>query len=218
MNTKGKKILSYEEGGSNGLGGEDQFSSVALILSCTTTGKDPIEAWCMPLGSEDEPLCLSTDILGAALFCTEPMMLSEDEFSPLFVMAKAETEDISFEIFSLSCNPLKSVFLGAKEIITLSSDDMIYEAPTMAMGASPPVLCLCWKNHIVIIIRERGILLSYKYSYETNSLSPSFTHEFESYVVDAGLQSDATTGAGVKICALVSEPDKKDGRVIKINL
>ncbi len=198
--------------------GDEQRSSVALVLSCTTTGVDPIEAWCMAIQSNEEPLCVSTNIVGSALLCTEAMMSTSDAFSPLLIIAKEESTGVFIELFSLTTSPLRAETLNVNKSVVFSSDDEIYEAPTMAMGPSPPVLCLCWKRHIVVIIRERGLLLSYHYSGESKTLKFSFKHKLGNYVIDGGLQSDETVTGGVKVCALVSEPDKKDGRIVKINL
>lgn len=213
---KGKKIVTYEEGGSNGLSGEDQLSSVALILTCTTSGVDPIEAWCVPIQSEEVPLCVSSDTMGAALLCTESMMLSKGGFNPLLILTKMETDVIFIEVFSISRNPLTAESC-TRTSLEINDDDEIYEAPTMAMGSSPPILCLCWKSHIVIIIRERGLLISFKY--DSNDLTLSFKHKFDRYVVDAGMQSDEIgCDSSVKVCVLLSEPGKKDGRIVKITL
>lgn len=204
--------MTYEEGGSNGLGGERQLSSVALILTCTTTDVDPIEAWCMPIESEDEPFCVSPDTLGAALLCTESMTLSEESFDPLLVLTRMKSNGISIELYALSHNPMKAESMNIHEFLEISYE--IFEAPTMAMGSSPPVLCLCWKKNVVIIVRDRGLLVTYEY--DNHILSFSFKHEFGRYVVDAGIQTSET--ANTKICALVSERNKKDGRIVKIDL
>ena len=122
----------------------------------------------------------------------------------------------SFDLFSISHNPLtvESCTTTSLEII---DDDEIYEAPTMAMGSSPPILCICWKRHIVIIIRERGLLISFEY--DSNDLTLSFKHKFDRYVVDAGIQSDETgSDPSVRVCVLLSEPGKKDGKIMKIAL
>lgn len=212
---QGKKIVTYEEGGSNGNDGESQLSSIALILTCATTGAHPIEAWCMPIQSEDRPLCVSSDTSGAALLCTEPMMSVKKEFSPLLVITRTMTNGIFIDLYALSLDPLKAESLNIEEFVEIS-DDKIYKAPTMAMGPSPPVLCLCWKKHVVIIVRDRGLLLSYEYSCDNNSISLSFKHNFGRYVVDAGIQS--TDSDIVKVCALVSEEDTKDGSIVKVHL
>ena len=211
--------MSYEEGGSNGLTGEEVLSSVALILTCDSTGGDPIEAWCIPLHVDKEisALCISSDLLGAGFLCTDVMLDSKEAFDPLLITVTRAiagiTNGIEIEFFSLTKPPLVKESLFAPVIVEFNNDDPIYEAPTMAMGSSPSVLCLCWKVHVIIIVRERGLLLCYRYL--NNNIILDFEHKFERYVIDAGIQT--SEDGNLEITSLICESDK-DGRVIIIRL
>ena len=119
------------------------------------------------------------------------------------------------ELFSLSNVPLEKESLHIREILEFNVDAMIYDAPTMAMGSSPSVLCLCWKKHIVIIMRDRGLLVYYEFV--ENTMNLVCKHEFERYVVDAAMQSNARND-GIDITAMVCESDRGDGRIVKLQL
>jgi hypothetical protein len=57
---QGKKIVTYEEGGSNGFHGADALSAVALLLVSTASTGTPLEAWILPVGgTESQALCVS---------------------------------------------------------------------------------------------------------------------------------------------------------------
>mmetsp|Transcript_9018 Transcript_9018/g.13449 ORF Transcript_9018/g.13449 Transcript_9018/m.13449 type:complete len:594 (+) Transcript_9018:2-1783(+) len=212
---QGKKIVSYEEGGSNGLEGEDHHSAVALVLTCTSTASDPIQAWCIPLNNQSKPLCVSQDTLGAALFCTIPMHLSKKAFNPLLTMVTKEKNGVVIELLSLSNDPLQTESTNIKETLDFGPDEGIFETPTMAMGSSPSVFCLCWKKYLIIIVRDRGLLVHYEFF--EDDLKLVFKHHLKHYVVDAGLKSSANNEK-VEIFVLVSEPNKKDGRIVTIHL
>jgi hypothetical protein len=214
---KGKKIVSYEEGGSNGLDGDEHLSTAALVLTCTSASSDPVEAWCIPVHTQSKPLCISLNILGAALFCTDSMLISSKAFSPLLVTAIKENTGVAIELFSLSNDPLTKESICTREILDLSYSDIIYDAPTMAMGSSPPILCLCWKKYVVIIIRDRGLLVYYQFFEQKNKMSLVSKYEFNRYVIDAGIKSSEIDD-GIQISALVCETDKKDGRIVTVRL
>jgi hypothetical protein len=58
---QGKKIVTYEEGGSNGFHGADALSAVFfLLLVLTALTGTPLEAWILPVGGiESQALCVS---------------------------------------------------------------------------------------------------------------------------------------------------------------
>ena len=65
-----KKILAYEEGGSNGLTGINARSTVALVIASSASPKSSsvVEAYCISMYSGGGLLCISSVILGAALY------------------------------------------------------------------------------------------------------------------------------------------------------
>ena len=79
---QGKKIVAYEEGGSNGKQGADARSMVALLLVSSASSGTPLEAWLMPISGDSRSVCVSSNLLGAALF--RPYQLS-NAFLPLMV-------------------------------------------------------------------------------------------------------------------------------------
>jgi len=46
---KGKKIVSYEEGGTNGLTGPNMISKAGLICVTDSNGTGTLEAWIVPV-------------------------------------------------------------------------------------------------------------------------------------------------------------------------
>ena len=46
---KGKKIVSYEEGGTNGLTGHKMISKAGLICVTDSNGTGTLEAWIVPI-------------------------------------------------------------------------------------------------------------------------------------------------------------------------
>lgn len=158
-------------------------------------------------------MCISQDTLGAALFCTTPLHLSKQAFYPLLTTVTEEKNGIAIELFSLSNEPLQTVSMNIKKILEFGPDEKVYPHPTMAMGSSPPVLCLCWKIYLIIIVRDRGLLVQYEFS--ESELKLIFKHKLNRYIVDAGMKSN---GDNVQVSALISEPDTKDGRIITVHL
>ena len=185
------------------------------MLTCTSTIGDPVEAWCLTVHNESKPLCVSSDVLGAALFCTSNMLSSSQAFNPLLVLATAKDNGIIIELFNLSIDPLCKENINVREIWDFSQDDIVHEAPTMAMGASPSVFCLCWNKVVAIIARDRGLMACYEF--DGNVLRLIYQHHFKRYVVDAGLQSNEM-GKGVQVVALVCEKSSRDGRIITVQL
>ena len=46
---QGKKIVSYEEGGTNGLAGTEMISKIGLICATDSNGTGTLEAWMVPV-------------------------------------------------------------------------------------------------------------------------------------------------------------------------
>ncbi len=203
--------------------GNEHLSSIALVLSCSTTTSETtttIEAWCIALSIETNINCICGDVLGAALYCTPTMLSSGVAFNPFVVVATdvREKSGIVIEIYELFNNgPWDRKETNARAILNLSQKDEVYEIPTMAMGPSPPVLCVCWDKFIVIIVRDRGLLECYELLENTMTLHLLLKHDFGSYVVDAGLQTRKSDD-GIDIVALVCESNTKDGRIVTLSL
>ena len=59
---QGKKIVSYEEGGTNGYEGQDMLSKVGLVLVTDSTdmvGGGSLEAWLVPVCGDSQVVCAS---------------------------------------------------------------------------------------------------------------------------------------------------------------
>jgi hypothetical protein len=59
---QGKKIVSYEEGGTNGYEGQDMLSKVGLVLvtdSADMVGGGSLEAWLVPVCGDSRVVCAS---------------------------------------------------------------------------------------------------------------------------------------------------------------
>lgn len=188
---------------------------MALLSTVISTEGGPMEAWCLRMNTDTKPLSVSSDAVGAALMSTTTMLSSNKIFYPLLVLVTSEASGLAIEIFEFVDDQLNKRAFTGKEKWKFDNEDKIHECPAMAMGPSPPVICLCWKSYVVIIVRVRGLLLYYKLT--ENELKLVMKHDFRRYVVDAGIQSRDGNG-GVEVAALVCEEDKKDGRIVTLHL
>lgn len=187
---------------------------MALLLSCSSTVAEPVEAWYITLLNDESPYCISTDVLGAALFCTPTMLNSKESFNPLVVLVTAniKTNGIALELFDFANGRSQKII---QVNLDLSNENELYEIPMMAMGPLPSVLCLCQGKFVVVIVRDRGLLMYYEFS--GSSLSLVLKHYFGRYVVDAAIQTSGGDSS-LDVVALVCENDAKDGRTVKLPL
>jgi len=58
-NLQGKKIVSYEEGGTNGKPGPEMISKVGLICVTDANGEGALEAWLVPICGDSGALLAS---------------------------------------------------------------------------------------------------------------------------------------------------------------
>lgn len=226
LELQGKRIVAYEEGGYNGMPGKDCRSTIALLLTSSTTASTSVEAWCIQMIGNSNALCISSDILGAALFSSFSNCTSRCSFEPNLVTASKDqvSGDLLVEMFSLyndelSGNQLKKkrdakVFINIKRTL----DSLITE-PTMVMGTLPPIFCLCCGYHVVIILRSIGILVTYIFI--DGEFCFKDIKELGHYVVDAAIKRSQMNGKDVEVVTLLSDRDNpKDGQIstIKIKL
>ncbi len=54
-----KKIVSYEEGGTNGMDGPDIISRVGMILVTNSAAGGRLEAWVVPICGDSQAVCAS---------------------------------------------------------------------------------------------------------------------------------------------------------------
>ncbi len=207
---QGKKIVSYEEGGSNGLVGSDCRSTIALLLTSSATSGDPVEAWCVSIGGGFKPLLLCMDVYGAALFQPQSSQdvalasASTSAFDPMAVTVTLTGEDeiesgnstISIDLFNLRTNyDLECIERG--DVIAHASFPRARDAsigivrPAMAMGVAPLAFCLCCENLVIVIIRDEGLITAFKYEADKNEHTLHLVYEkrLGRYIVDAAIRS-----------------------------
>lgn len=56
---QGKKIVSYEEGGTNGLDGQNMLSKAGLLQVTNTSTGGRLEAWIVPICGDSQAVCAS---------------------------------------------------------------------------------------------------------------------------------------------------------------
>ena len=124
--------------GSNGMSGPDARSTVALLLVSTASSGTPLEAWLMPVCGDSRALCVSSNVLGAALF--RPYQLS-DAFLPLMVTAdKMNEKEVILEVQPL-VESLSAGSLGVGDVLTCAIvDQRRVPSPTSSNSWTSPDL------------------------------------------------------------------------------
>ena len=221
--TQGKKIVAYEEGGSNGLAGNDRRSSIALLLTSSASSKDPVEAWCITMFGYSNTLKVSPNVLGAALFSTFSDGNSTDSFEPLLVTVSEGQDKISItvEIFILSM-VIATKVLQKGPLYTQATLDFNMQdgkhipEPAMAMGTLPQAFCLCCGEYVVVILRAVGVLFTL--IRVDNKLSCVGKQELDHFVVEAAIRHGKEYGTVEIIALLCEQTNLKDGRIITIHI
>jgi len=214
-----KKIVSYEEGGSNGLPDSECRSAIALILATSSSPDDLIEAWCHSIGGGSTPLCISENVLGAAL--VNPDSPSAGAFlSMVAIIApkNAWDKEITLALHAVHINRLSETMTVEDVIVEVAisqnSNDQEIDEPTMAMGTAPQALCLSCQDFIVVILRNIGHILIYKFI--NRKLDLVHETKLEKFIVDASIKAQPGID-GIEAIMLTCEPeDIKDGRIVTI--
>lgn len=216
---QGKKIVAYEEGGSNGLGGSDARSTVALLLVSTASSGTPLEAWLMPVCGDSRALCVSSNVLGAALF--RPFQLSE-AFLPLMVTAdKMNEKEVILEVQPL-VESLSAGSLGVGDVITCAIINQRkvrqfnFTPPTLAMGTWPEVLVCCHESLVIAVIRRKGLLVAYEF--KEGDLVLVHQEILGHYVVDASVRPGVNRGEAEAVMLLAHNDNSRDGRVVSFTI
>jgi hypothetical protein len=211
---QGKKVVSYEEGGSNGLEGPDILSSVGLIMVTKASAGGALEAWIVPVAGDSNAKQVSEDVMGACL-CLPPDV-DDGPFLPLLVAVLQIQQGVYVNIMSLFEDKPGSVELGEVavtiEVDMAGFEDIEYEAPVLAMGTYPAAICCSLANIVVVIIRSKGLVVAYELEDGDMSL---IAHEgVGHYVIDAVMRYSEEVG-GAEIVMLLSDTDNpKDGRMV----
>eukprot|EP00537_Pseudo-nitzschia_pungens_P005976 CAMPEP_0172360890 /NCGR_PEP_ID=MMETSP1060-20121228/4819_1 /TAXON_ID=37318 /ORGANISM="Pseudo-nitzschia pungens, Strain cf. cingulata" /LENGTH=2771 /DNA_ID=CAMNT_0013082989 /DNA_START=94 /DNA_END=8409 /DNA_ORIENTATION=+ len=214
---QGKKIVSYEEGGTNGFDGPDMLSTVGLLLVTNSSGKtvdvNGLEAWLVPICGDSQVVCASYEILGACL--CQPPGAELDAFMPLMVFVVEENEELIVCVSAVTQEGENSI--GLTDVMT---DALIeqgpyrsfdFEPPTLAMGTYPEVLCCSLGSTVVVIVRRKGIVAAFELG--DSGLELIAQENVGQYVVDAVMRYNSAEG-GAEIVLLMSDANnRRDGRV-----
>jgi hypothetical protein len=90
-----------------------------------------------------------------------------------------------------------------------------YPEPSMAMGTSPAVLCLCMENIIVVLVRKKGFIVAHEYS--EGNLSVIGQNRVESYIIDGAIREGEVSGEIEVVLMLMHSENHKDGHIAVIN-
>jgi len=216
-----KKILTYEEGGSNGLTGTNARSTVALVLASSATQRSTtVEAYCISMYNGNGLLCISNVILGAALYRPSSTM-SPSHFLPYVItISKDVTDQFVLDIESLAeqGGELNRGDIIASAVLDTgdASLDESFEPPSMSMGPTPEVLCCCQDDFIAVTIRRKGLVCVYDFS--SGSLALVGQSRLDQYVLDAAIRPSNVDGEAELVLLLCENNDPKDGRVVNINV
>jgi hypothetical protein len=86
----------------------------------------------------------------------------------------------------------------------------------MAMGTSPSAFCLCCKNFLIVILRDQGYLVAYRF--EHNQLVFVNDARLGCFVVDAAIKVQ-NESSGVDVVALLCDNSNvKDGRIVTVSI
>lgn len=211
---QGKKVVSYEEGGSNGLDGPDILSRVGLVMVTKASGGGALEAWIVPVDGDSQAGQVSDDVMGAC-FC-QPPFVEDGPFLPLLMTVHQLDEGIYVNVLSVTEPKKGSVQLGEIEVTRILEDagfeDVDFEPPDLAMGSFPEAICCSLGNIVVIIIRRKGLIAAFEL--EEDDLSLIALEGVDHYVIDAVMRYSAEVG-GAEIVMLLSDSENpKDGRMV----
>jgi hypothetical protein len=156
---------------------------------------------------------LSSDVLGACL--CRPPDVGYEAWMPLLLFVVESDNDLVVCVSAVTEATETSV-----ELTDVMTDALIeqgpyhnmdYEAPTLAMGTWPEVLCCSLGSTLVIIVRRKGLVVAYELA--DTGLELIAQENVGHYVVDAVMRYSALEG-GAEIVLLMSDSDNpRDGRV-----
>jgi hypothetical protein len=211
---QGKKVVSYEEGGSNGLDETEICSKLGLVMVTKESNEGFLESWIVPINGDSRAVQVSDDVLGAC-FC-QPPIIEDGSFLPLLVTVHNLDEGIYVNILSVREPRNGSIELGEIEVSHLIEMDEYKEIdlkpPSLAMGTFPEAICCSLSNIIVVIIRRKGLIAAFEL--EDDDLSLIAQETVGHYIVDAVMRYSAEVG-GAEIVMMLSDTDNpKDGRIV----
>jgi hypothetical protein len=211
---QGKKVVGYEEGGSNGLEGLDILSRVGLVTVTKNSDGGTLEAWLVPICGDSQAVIVFEDVMGAC-FC-QPANMDDGPFLPLVVTAHAEDEGMFVNVLSISEPAEGSINLGnveaTEEVDLTGYEDVDYEAPPLAMGTSPDAICCSLANIVVVIIRRKGLIVAFEL--EDGDITLIASEDVGHFIVDAVMRYSAEVGGAEVVMLLADNENPKDGRIV----
>lgn len=210
----GKKVVAYEEGGSNGLDGPDILSRVGLIMVTKSTGSSSLELWIVPIAGDSVAVQVSDDVMGGCL-CLPPYV-DEGPFLPLLVAVLQIEEGIFVNVMSLLEPQRGSVGLGeisvTLEVDLTGFEDVDFEPPALAMGTFPEAICCSLANIVVVLIRRKGLIVAFEL--EDGDMSLIAREGVDHFVIDAVMRYSAEVGGAEIVMLLADDENSKDGRMV----
>lgn len=211
---QGKKVVSYEEGGSNGLDDAEILSRVGLVMATRSSGANSLEGWLVPISGDSQAQQVSADMLGACL--CQPLLAEDGPFLPLLVTVHSIKNGTWVNVLSIKEPKKGSIVLGdvmATELIDESETTAVeFDPPALAMGPLPEALCVSLSNIVVVILRRKGLVAAFEL--EENELNLIAQESVDHYVIDAVMRYSAEVG-GAEIVMLLSDVENpKDGRIV----
>ena len=212
---QGKKVVNYEEGGSNGGEIDEMCSRVGLITVTRSSGSGSLEGWLVPISGDSKPKPLPSNILGACL--CQPLFVDDSEpYLPILITVATNNGQVT--VNAISINEPKSGSVSLSDIITSQVIDEFdaggtdFVPPALAMGPLPEALCVSLSNIIVVIMRRKGLVAAFEY--EENELNIIAMECVDHFVIDAVMRYSSDVG-GAEIVMLLSDNNNgKDGRIV----
>lgn len=223
-----KRILTYEEGGSNGLDGTLSRSTVALTLVCSSTYHSPdlgtnLEAWCIPLQSNAPPTSFGHNVISAA-FCKPPLFGRKGRaFLPwvcVLCQESGESDDrnrIVLKVESLSQGlgnepHFKRLVIAHREVYIEERElNAKLPEPSLSMGLGPDAFILSYEDAVIVLLRKQGLV--YAYALESGELTLIGRKNVGHFIIDATLAAGELKGEIEIIMLLCSPLNTRDGRV-----
>lgn len=210
----GKKIVSYEEGGSNGLDGPEIMSRVGLILASPASGGDAVEGWLIPIAGDSKAFLVSDDLLGACL--SQPLRAEADAFLPNLVLVQDRNGQAWVTVVSVLESKRAGLTMGKVQAsLFLDESDFdgkLLEPPSLAMGTFPESICVSLSNIVVVILRRKGLVAAFEI--EEDELNLIAQETVDHYVIDAVMRYSPDVGGAEIVMLLSDDENPKDGRIV----
>lgn len=211
---QGKKVVSYEEGGSNGLDDSDILSRVGLVLATRSSGDSSLEGWLIPISGDSQAQQVSADMMGACL--CQPILADDGPFLPLLITVHSMKNGTWVNVLSIEEPNKGSVALGevlASELLDEEeAGETEFDPPGLAMGPLPEALCVSLSNIVVVILRRKGLVAAFEL--EESELNLIAQENVAHYVIDAVMRYSAEVGGAEIVMLLADNENPKDGRIV----